>query len=880
MSPLERARRYLARIEPAVSGQGGDAQTWDAMLAIAGFGLMPDEAWEVAQEYNTRCLPPWGERELSRKLRDAHAARLPVGRLVGQAGAGGASSPWPIPRDPRPCLTQPIIPLPEPVQVPSRPHCAATTLRALFQPGERLRVVREAGQDEAGAWKPASKGRLMERDELAGLLERDELGENPQAGAWLGINPQLDDSATDAAVSSFRYLLLESDEGEAGQQLAIIQATGLPVAAVVDSGGKSLHAWVKVDAPSLEEHRRRAAVVYSLPLLRGFDNKNKNAGRLTRLPGATRGDRAQRVVALAMGAASWDEWEAQQPAPSGGDREPQGEPAETATGGDAWPFLCLGYNEGQAFLLPLDTRQPQAVGLDKLTSKAAMLGIHGDGGWWAARFPVADGGAPDWSRAGLEIRRRCVAAGVYQPEQGRLRARGIWDDGGSIVANLGGDALTVDGKPVPAGDWKSPAGCLYLPGSRLPVAAEPLDDETAGAFLGLLLAACRDRGAAQLVAGFVINAFLLGTMRARPNLWITGERGSGKSYIVEDIVGVALGEWAPLFTVGTTEPGIRQRLGKGDALAFIYDEAESDDDKGQDAMGKLLGFVRAGYSGDGQTVSKGGQGGVAVSFRARTCGLFSSIHPKLDRGRDASRFAMIEVKKPVDADKQRRNAECWALRAQTVDAPGFAARLAARALALARVRGINAGRIAAALSRLDDDRAQRKWGELLAGAVAMEHGRELTQDEAHAVAQAFDPSRYSAEQEGDAMQLLQRILTSALEWAPGNRSTVGELLAETWEDRLTPQADSSQAMTLESHGIKWNSDGDLALGTQHQGLLKLLRDDPWRGDGKRIARELRTLPGAIAKPGKGLRVGAYHGAGVVIPQACVAELLGDPLNPF
>jgi hypothetical protein len=750
----------------------------------------------------------------------------------------------------------------------------------LFQPGERLRVVREARQDEVGAWKPASKGRLLERDELAVMLERDELGANPQAGAWLGINPQMDDSATDAAVSSFRYLLLESDEGEAGQQLAIIQATGLPVAVVVDSGGKSLHAWVKVDAPSLEEHRRRAAVVYSLPLLRGFDNKNKNAGRLTRLPGATRGDRVQRVVALAMGAASWDEWEAQQPVPSVGDREPQGEPAGTATGGDAWPFLCLGYNEGQAFLLPLDTRQPQSLGLDKLTSKVAMLGIHGDGGWWSARFPTAEGGAPDWSRAGLEIRRRCVAAGVYQPEQGRLRARGIWEDGGSIVANLGGDALTVDGKAVPAADWKSPAGCLYLPGSRLPVAAEPLDDETAGAFYRLLLACSRDRGAAQLVAGFIINAFLLGTMSARPNLWITGERGCGKSYLL-GIVKDALGEWAPLVSIGTTEPALRQMLGKGDALPFLYDEAESDDDKGQEGMQRILSFVRAGYDGDGQTVSKGGQNGAAVSFRVRTCGLFASIHPLLDRGRDASRFALLELRAPDRDARQERNAECAALRAQTVSAPGFAARLAARALALAKVRAINAGRIVAALSRLDDDRAQRKWGEMLAGAVAMEHGRELTQDEAQAVAQAFDPSRYSAEQEGDAVQLLQRILTSSLEWAPGNRNTVGELLAETWEDRVTPQADSARAMALESHGIKWNRYGDLALGTQHQGLLKLLRDDPWRGDGKRIARELRTLPGAIPKPGKGLRIGAgYNGQGVVIPQACVADLLGDPLNPF
>lgn len=873
VSRFERARRYLSRVAPAVSGQGGDAQTWEAMLAIAGFALAPDEAWELAQEYNARCVPPWSDRDLQRKLSDAHAARVPVGRLVGHSVA--APSSWPIRREPMAEPAPPVIPLPEPVQVPSEAIPAAVALRALFEAGERLRVVREARQDEAGSWKPASKGRLLERDELAGLLERDELGENPQAGAWLGINPQRDDSATDAAVSSFRFLLVESDDGDAGQQLAIIQATGLPVAAVIDSGGKSLHAWVKVDAPSLEEHRRRAAVVYSLPLLRGFDRANKNAGRLTRLPGATRGDRVQRVVALGMGAASWDEWEAQHQPPPSGDREPQGD-----NGGEAWPFVCLGYNEGQAFLLPLDTRQPQAVGLDKLTSKAAMMGIHGDGGWWAARFPTVEGGAPDWSRAGLEIRRRCVAAGVYEPEQGKLRARGIWDDAGRVVANLGGERLRVDGATVAAGDWQSPSGALYLPGSQLPVSDEPLDDDTAQAFTRLLQSCSRDRGAAQLVAGFVLNAFLLGTMRARPNLWITGERGCGKSYLL-GVVKDALGEWAPLVSIGTTEPALRQSLGKGDALAFLYDEAESDDDKGQEGMQRILNFVRAGYDGDGQTIGKGGQGGRVVSFRVRTCGLFASIHPLLDRGRDASRFALLELRAPGREARQERNAECAKLRAQTVAAPGFTARLAARALSLAKVRDANAGRLAAALSRLDDDRAQRKWGELLAGAVAMEHGRALTDDEAQAIAQAFDPARYSAEQSSDAAQLLQRILTSPVHWGAGNRNTVGELLVEAWDGRMEPKSESGQAVALEGLGLQWNGDGDLKIGTGHQGLLSLLRDDPWRGDGKRIARELRTLPGAIAKPGKGLRIGAgYHGQGVVVPQACVAELLGDDLAPF
>ncbi len=81
----DQARRYLAKVPPAVSGQRGhDATFHAACVLVKGFGLRPTEALPVLQEWNQGCLPPWSDRELLHKLADADKApdSLPRGHLV------------------------------------------------------------------------------------------------------------------------------------------------------------------------------------------------------------------------------------------------------------------------------------------------------------------------------------------------------------------------------------------------------------------------------------------------------------------------------------------------------------------------------------------------------------------------------------------------------------------------------------------------------------------------------------------------------------------------------------------------------------------------------------------------------------------------------
>jgi hypothetical protein len=72
---VDHARRYLAKVDAAVSENAGHDQTFAAAcILIKGFDLSIDEARPLLHEYNQRCVPRWEDHELEHKLKDAHEA--------------------------------------------------------------------------------------------------------------------------------------------------------------------------------------------------------------------------------------------------------------------------------------------------------------------------------------------------------------------------------------------------------------------------------------------------------------------------------------------------------------------------------------------------------------------------------------------------------------------------------------------------------------------------------------------------------------------------------------------------------------------------------------------------------------------------------------
>lgn len=193
-----------------------------------------------------------------------------------------------------------------------------TYLELLFDADDRVGyVTNDVWQDAEGKWLPSKGVYDRTAGELIASLKKhsDDLGATvgdwkPEVGAWIRFNPLDGGGVKNENVTRFRYALVESDTLPISEQDIVFRKLELPIAALVHSGGKSLHAIVRVDAEGYEEYRKRVEFLYDFLEKNGvsIDKQNRNPSRLSRMPGVTRNGSRQYLVATNIGRKSWVDW--------------------------------------------------------------------------------------------------------------------------------------------------------------------------------------------------------------------------------------------------------------------------------------------------------------------------------------------------------------------------------------------------------------------------------------------------------------------------------------------------------------------------------------------------------------------------------------------
>jgi len=192
-------------------------------------------------------------------------------------------------------------------------------LRVLFKPDEKVSYNIKAWQPEnCDKWLPRdvgvytrTAGELIEATDKVNSADAVYYDQVTPAGGWIRFNPMDGRGVKDENVTDYRHALVESDNLPLEKQIAIYRQLELPIAAMVHSGGKSIHAIVKIGAGSdFEEYRNRVNFLFEVLKKSGFDvdRANRNPSRLSRLPGIFRGDNPQYLIAVNTGKASWEEW--------------------------------------------------------------------------------------------------------------------------------------------------------------------------------------------------------------------------------------------------------------------------------------------------------------------------------------------------------------------------------------------------------------------------------------------------------------------------------------------------------------------------------------------------------------------------------------------
>jgi RecA-family ATPase len=192
-------------------------------------------------------------------------------------------------------------------------------LETLFEASENVGYVTDSWYNEEkqkhlptkGCWDRTAGELIQQLNQCKGDIGAV-LGDcKPEVGAWIRFNPLDGRGCKNENVTDYRHALVESDSMDIEQQNAIMRALELPISCLVHSGGKSIHAIVKVEAANYEEYRKRVDYLYDVCRKNGLvvDTQNKNPSRLSRMPGIMRNGHKQFLIETNIGKSSWKEWQ-------------------------------------------------------------------------------------------------------------------------------------------------------------------------------------------------------------------------------------------------------------------------------------------------------------------------------------------------------------------------------------------------------------------------------------------------------------------------------------------------------------------------------------------------------------------------------------------
>ena len=215
------------------------------------------------------------------------------------------------------CCIQKRDPISEMLDGPKRDPLdeLAEYIAVIFEDGDIIPYVVRSHESKPGKYGPGRATYVdveKMRDDLASYDSlRQVVGNyNPEAGAWIGVNSCDGEGQSAEHIMSYRFVVVECDDIPIREQLRKYLDLRLPIAALIHSGKRSLHAVVRVDASDAEQYAQRVDFLYAYLKGKGvpIDEANRNPNRWTRMPGAVRGDSRQWLVATDIGAYDFAEW--------------------------------------------------------------------------------------------------------------------------------------------------------------------------------------------------------------------------------------------------------------------------------------------------------------------------------------------------------------------------------------------------------------------------------------------------------------------------------------------------------------------------------------------------------------------------------------------
>lgn len=540
------------------------------------------------------------------------------------------------------------------------------------------------------------------------------------------------------------------------------------------------------------------------------------------------------------------------PAPPPPDNPP---PPADAPVHEALPFRFLGFvKDHRAPIHCFFSEQSKTVVQIPVTGMSAMNLLNlAPLKFWQGKFPTKASpgfhvpGASDW------LLSNSLRHGIFNPV--KIRGRGAWMDEGRVVLHTGAE-LIVDGITKKFQEHKT--RYIYEQSVDLFVSLEnPLSNADSVELIKLAEKINWERPInAYLLAGWCVIAPVCGALKWRPHIWITGSKGTGKTWVHHSIVKPILGDMVLSVENGTTEPAIRQSL-MTDSLPIFMDEAEGENKTAYERMQNIIQLARSSSTENDSSVIKGGHGGSGpVSFKIRSCFAFSSITPQLRDTNDRSRFSILTILEDK-SETRKKKFEDLKKHKDRLLTPEYAQRLQARTIKLLPTIIKNIRTFTdAAIEVIGDQRVGDQLGALLAGAYSLGRNSEISLTEAIKWIKQRDWSQeHAVNKEAQESACWHKLMEHIMyvESAHGSvQRSVGELIIIT-EGNVTGDLavnpnDARAALIRKGFKIKVHPDGQtfIHVATRHSLISNILSGTNWVDNYGEI---LSRMEGAHRSPG-------------------------------
>ena len=456
------------------------------------------------------------------------------------------------------------------------------------------------------------------------------------------------------------------------------------------------------------------------------------------------------------------------------------------------PFRLLGSDKGIFYYLPdiggqIVELTPGAHTKNNLFQLAPLQA-------WESDFP---GNGVDWDAASNGLIQRQLKLPKFSPR--RVRGRGCWIDGEDVIFHAG-DRLIVNGKTKAIRSYVSAGRWIYNEGFEIPTEKEDSASNTEAAKLRDLceLLSWERPLYGKLLAGWIAIAPICGVLPWRPHGWLTGGAGTGKSWIMSNIVSPMVGKTGLNVQSSTTEAGIRQELGC-DALPVVFDEAEGEDKRSTQRIDMILELARQASTETGASIMKGSASGKSMSFLIRSCFLFASIGVSAAKKSDTSRTTVLTLRKRTGEDQTKHFERIKTAWKDSIGQAGFSDRVRSRCLQLAKVIRENSETFSrVAVEFTGDKRSADQIGTLLSGAFSLTSTKIISDADAHDWMARQDWTGFQAEEvDSDERSCLNHLLSAQIKVDEKAPVSIGEIIVSV--------------INGEPNLANYNRDGEAAL---------------------------------------------------------------------